>query len=219
MPAPPQPTINIWYTLVDASGHTFRGHRLDNVWVESGSDIWRLREVILKHERYLLETVYDLYSTIITDHHRVLSLRDLVDSLTTSPGHPIELRLPEAIDSPNEKLSTNLSLHVSTNKALKRIALQVARWFYFDHMSGIGPMIQDVLRARLGVENVDWIPIPSESHMDSKGPSVGLPRLYSPAQWAMNMEADTIMSRRSESLMTTPMFEDLEEVSYILSAL
>jgi hypothetical protein len=163
-----------------------------------------LRDGICANERLALREVYDLYDVHLFQEESILNLSEFVESLVSSEKAPILLKPPTGSRKrvcPEEDSDVEEAFGILTD-----IAIYCKRLYRFNYMSGIGPTIQDVLRARSGKEGTDW----SIRHHDQSAKR--LPDVFARYQWILISDVNDIVSGACVADISPQMLTDLENI-------
>jgi|LauGreDrversion4_2_1035121.scaffolds.fasta_scaffold22610_4 hypothetical protein len=163
-----------------------------------------LRDGICGNERLALREVYDLYDVQLSQGDSILNWSECVESLVSSEEAPILLQPPvgsrkRVCTGENDDVEDALGI-------LTDIAIWCKRQYRFNYMSGIGPTIQDVLRARSGTEGIEW----SIRHHDPS--SRKFPDFFSRYQWILISDVNDILSGACDADISPQMLRDLENI-------
>ena len=174
------------------------------MWVAEGYSIEKLREMICSNERFPLRHIHNLYELVLSQGGKTLNTSQDVIDLMSSESYPIMVQVPD------QPVANEQQLYEEARETLLHISVKLFEKFKFACMKGIGPRIQDVLRARAGKEGTDW------SCRGTSGRTKRLPDIFSRYQWALICEVDDILSGRCSDQLSERAYRDLYQLAEVL---
>lgn len=199
------PNTCLWYRIVDSSGAFSIEQRICNVWVAEDDSVETLRDMICSNERFALRHIHNLYELVLSQGGMILNTSQDVTDLVSCESSPIMVQYP------NQPAANAQQLFEKARDMLWHISIKLFEKFEFACMKGIGPKIQDVLRARGGKEGTDW------SCRGTSGRTKRLPDIFSRYQWALICEVDDILSGRCSDQLSERAYRDLYQLAEVLN--